>query len=237
MVLFGGGPTDDHTPNSQTTTVAQEAESQPQTQTGPDAFDEFDLLGTQFTAWDGPSPEGDELKPEIKDEPDSVNNQLTYLGVVQMGARQRALMSVDGKQRFMKEGQSVGRMTLVSIAPDHVMIRRGRANLRIDLLAESADRLGYLGSNGPPVRLSNPNAFNGDIGMLDPSEVRRRVVADGIEKGAGDSDDAPAGVPAAKARSIERARNAERLRNARNSRNTGNTRIVPGVSSDGQEGP
>lgn len=235
MVLFGGGPATDNTPNQQATAVTQDPQTQPNAPTEPDTFDEFDLLAMQLTPWDGPTPdpvEGSGMGMSFTSE--TLSKELAYLGVIKMGERQRALMSVDGKQRFMKEGQSVGRTTLVSIAPDHVMIRQGRSSRRIDLKAAATDRLGYLGSNGPPVRLSNPGTFS-EMGGLDPSERMRRAVADGVSQAADDSG-APEGVAEAKARNAERSRNAQRRRNQRNSRNTGRARPLPGDSSDGQEG-
>ncbi len=220
MILFGGGPSSDLTPSQPLPTGSGGTEVQQEMPSVPGTLNENDheLLMAQLRVWDGPIPEDDETTTTLTMTPDTADAALTYLGIIKMGDRQRALMSVDGRQRFLREGQSVGQMTLVSIAEDHVMIREGSADRRLDRLAASADRLGYLGSNGPPVRLSDPGSFTSEMGMRDPSEARRRQIAERIERSGRNADAPPGGVPAAKARNATRARD------------------LPDTSSDGQEG-
>lgn len=235
MIMFGGGPASDHTPNLQPITIAEKSETRQVNHTGLEEFDEFDMIWIQLAVWDGPSPDKDG-PGETVTTPPATNTELTYLGVIKMGQRQRALMSVGGQQRFMKEGQSIGQMTLLSIAQDHVMIREDRANRRIDLLTASLDRLGYLGSNGAPVRLSSPDSFDDGLSNLDPSETRRREIANRIEQRGFDDNGPPSGVARAKARNAARSREAARSRGASRSPDAAEAPSQPGVSSDGQEG-
>jgi hypothetical protein len=212
MLLLGGTPAGDTIATDEPPVVTSKTETPTTQPDTPSKFGDFDLLGDQLIAWDGPAP--DTASPDITNpvQPTASANGLAYLGIIKMGERQRALMFLDGRQRFMREGQSVGQFTLVSIAQDHVMLREGRAERRVDRQVASSDRLGYLGSSGAPVRLSTPNNFGESTIVGDPSEQRRQEIARRIEQRSRATPTLPNGVPAAKARNL------------------------PSVDTDGQEG-
>ena len=94
MVLFGGGPATDHTPNHQATIHTQESEDPQQAPTEPDKFDEFDMLAIQLKAWNGPTPEGDETTTtEGTTEQATGKAELTYRGTTKKGESQREQMT------------------------------------------------------------------------------------------------------------------------------------------------
>ncbi len=223
FVLLGSTPDPAPTPaptpapGSSTTPIDPSASTAGTTNTAQatatKAFADFDLISVQLAPWDGPAP-----VVASTDNPDTPSTTPTasrggpaYLGIITMGERKRALMFMDGRQRFMREGQAVGNITLTSIASDHVMLREGRTERRVDRQQAPSDRLGYLSNNPSPPRLASPDDFGSLSG--DPSEQRRQEIARRTREGSRPAPMLPNGVPAAKARNL------------------------PNVGSDGQEGP
>lgn len=214
FVLLGSTP--DPAPDPITTPIDPSASTASTTNTAQPAatkaFADFDLISFQLAPWDGPAPDvasTDNLDRPITP-PTASQGGPAYLGIITMGERKRALMFMDGRQRFMREGQAVGNITLTSIASDHVLLREGRVERRIDRQAPT-DRLGYISSNPSPPRLTSPDDFGSLSG--DPSEQRRQELARRTREGRQPTPMLPTGIPAAKARNL------------------------PSVGSDGQEGP
>jgi hypothetical protein len=85
--------------------------------------------------------------------PPSAGASISYLGAVTMGTRKRALLRLDGGQRFVSVGDKVSDQPVEEIHDDHVMI----GGKRYDLLERTGSRLSLASARLPqPVGVLRP---------------------------------------------------------------------------------
>lgn len=170
MIAGGGAPTEAPVLEPVVASAPQLGQPEPETTS---AMDDIGLIVANLEAWDGPAPE---LDPGSKPGPKEMSGDagLAYLGVIRLGDRVRALISAEGKQRFVKAGDRVGSATIVSIAEKFVIVDEEGRHRRVVLQTPSAERLGYLGSTGPPIRIEDGRGTSVLNGRDDDSLARRR---------------------------------------------------------------
>lgn len=87
--------------------------------------------------------------------PPAAGPSISYLGAVTIGNRKRALLRLDGGQRFVSVGDKVSEKEVETIENDHVMI----GGARYDLLERSGSRLSLATTRGnQPVGVLRPQA-------------------------------------------------------------------------------
>lgn len=85
---------------------------------------------------------------------------ISYLGAVTIGNRKRALLRLDGGQRFVSVGDKVSEKEVETIEDDHVMI----GGTRYDLLERTGSRLSLASTRLPqPVGVLRPQAGTAQI--------------------------------------------------------------------------
>lgn len=100
-----------------------------------------------------PPDQVDEATPEVAP-PEPGLSDIKYLGFANVGALKMALLVVNSKQRFVREGQSVDTERVKLIEHDAVTLSKGESERRIPLQERSAERVTRM-QPGPAV---NPNA-------------------------------------------------------------------------------
>ena len=88
--------------------------------------------------------------------PPAAGPSISYLGAVAIGNRKRALLRLDGGQRFVSVGDKVSEKQVETIEDDHVMI----GGTRYDLLERSGSRLSLASTRLPqPVGVLRPQGM------------------------------------------------------------------------------
>ena len=118
MIAGGGSPNDVPVVEPVVASGSQPDQPEPETTSG---LEDIGLIVANLEAWDGPAPEPNGGSPPMGPKEMSEDPELAYLGVIRLGDRVRALMSAQGRQRFVKVGDRVGsarnRMALTRDAP------------------------------------------------------------------------------------------------------------------------
>ncbi len=177
MIAGGGAATE--TPMVEPVVASGPQLGQPEPQT-TSALDDIGLIVANLEPWDGPAPKRD--PGLIPPKPMSEGPGLAYLGVIRLGDRVRALISADGKQRFVKAGDQVGSATIVSIEEKYVILDEDGRRRRVGRRSPSAERLGYLGSTGPPIRIEDGRGTSVLDGGGDDSLARRRELREQMRR-------------------------------------------------------
>ncbi len=102
-----------------------------------------------------PPPEvAGEATPEVAP-PEPGLSDVKYLGFANVGTLKMALLVVNGKQRFVREGQSVDTERVKLIEPEAVTLTKGDSERRIPLMERSAERVTRM-RPGPAVDPNSP---------------------------------------------------------------------------------
>ena len=176
VAMIAGGGAANEAPVVEPVVASEPQPDQPEPESNP-GLEDIGLIVTNLEGWDGPDPEpnGDSgLEAGLTTM--SEDPGLVYLGVIRLGDRVRALMSAQGRQRFVKAGDRVGSATIVSITEDYVIVDEGGRKRRVHLQAPSTERLGYLGSTGAPIRIEDGRGTSVLNGVNDGGAARRRAI-------------------------------------------------------------
>ena len=174
VAMIAGGGVPPEPPVVEPVVAPEPQPGQPELET-TSALDDIGLIVANLEAWDGPGPEPDGGSAG-ETTAMSQDPGLAYLGLIRLGDRVRALMSADGKQRFVKEGDQVGPATIVTITEKYVIVDEGGQRRRVVRQTPSDQRLGYLGSTGPPIRIEDGRGTSVLNGGDDGSAARRRAL-------------------------------------------------------------
>ncbi len=95
---------------------------------------------------EGPTGQGNdpELNPggnTPKPDEDEYVGEVQYVGAITMGSRSVALVTVSGKQRFVGPDDKVGKHTIVSVHPDHIIIRVDGVDRRVTLATKDRSKM------------------------------------------------------------------------------------------------
>lgn len=86
--------------------------------------------------------------PEVAP-PEPGLSDVKYLGFANVGTVKMALLVVNSKQRFVREGQSIDTERVKLIEPDAVTLTKGESERRIPLQERSADRVTRMKPSAP----------------------------------------------------------------------------------------
>lgn len=100
--------------------------------------------------------------PEVQDDgtpevapPEPGLSDVKYLGFANVGSLKMALLVVNGKQRFVREGQSVDTERVKRIEPDAVTLNKGESERQVTLQERSAERVTRM----KPAPAGDPNGM------------------------------------------------------------------------------
>jgi hypothetical protein len=98
-----------------------------------------------------PPPEPVDTNKEPAPAPAAGPSNIKYLGLARVGAMNMALLAVNAKQRFVREGQIVDSERVVAIKPDHIILSREGTEREVPLEEATGERVTRLrGGGGVP---------------------------------------------------------------------------------------